>query len=108
MLNRKRVLDGIYVRQGDAQSFSQPAVHDGGRPHVSFGITALLAWSSLAERLWRAVRLFGPELSRLPAGLFVGLARWLAAPPACVDTCARGGNQLTLQARGVAEPSHPL
>lgn len=43
------------------------------------------------------MRLFGPELSRLPAGLFVGLARWLAAPPSCVDTCARGGNQLTLQ-----------
>ncbi|KAK9824970.1 hypothetical protein WJX81_000184 [Elliptochloris bilobata] len=45
-----------------------------------------------------AVRLFGPELGQLPAGLLVGLARWLAAPPACVDTCARGGSQLTLQA----------
>ena len=77
-------------RTGSGKGSRRPPARDFW-PHHIFPL--------LTMRLWPTVRLFGPELSRLPAGLFMGLARWLAAPPACVDTCARGGNQLTLQAR---------
>ena len=64
-------------------------------------VAALFGYRPETVPMRLAVRLFGPELVQPPAALSAGLARWLQAPGPCVETCTRGGCQLTLQV-------HPL
>lgn len=60
-------------------------------------VAALFGYRPESVPVRLAARLFGPELAQLPAALSLGLARWLQAPSPCVETCTRGGCQLTLQ-----------